>query len=174
MTINLELIRDTYSRDMGTFGKLSVLESPKPTYRLAYESGELAARAVGSVVEGPSEKLLELDTVERPWVNNAPNRSCIPEGTYRLAKRMYYRGGYETIEIQDVPDRTYIMIHKGNSAADVEGCIAVGRWRGTVLMDPSVWWAVEKSKEAFELLMKTIEGKSLGSICIKQYTPCHG
>jgi len=67
-----------------------------------------------------------LYTVERPWLNNMPSVSCIPEGEYRCAPRHFFRGGYETIEILGVPGRSHILFHKGNVASDVEGCVAVG------------------------------------------------
>ena len=36
----------------------------------------------------------ECYTVERPWLDNKPRESCIPEGVYRLELGMYNRGGY--------------------------------------------------------------------------------
>lgn len=64
-------------------------------------------------------------TVERPWKGNKPFESCIPEGLYDC-KRYSSTKYPDTFEITGVPGRTKILFHKGNSAADVEGCIAVG------------------------------------------------
>ena len=49
-------------------------------------------------------------TVERPWLNNQPNVSCVPEDTYQVNWRRSPKFGH-TWELQDVPDRTYILIH---------------------------------------------------------------
>ncbi|MBV30859.1 MAG: hypothetical protein CL504_09510, partial [Actinobacteria bacterium] len=64
-------------------------------------------------------------SVERPWMDNAPNVSCIPEGEYKVSWRLSPRFG-ETWHIQDVPDRTHILIHAANFPYDVEGCIGLG------------------------------------------------
>lgn len=66
-------------------------------------------------------------TVEKPWINNEPFKSCIPEGDYKLAR--YSSEKFPNVfEIKDVPNRSYILIHIGNSADDVAGCVAVGRY----------------------------------------------
>ena len=38
----------------------------------------------------------------------------IPTGQYSASKRMYNKGGYMAIEIQNVPGRSHILIHIGN------------------------------------------------------------
>jgi len=65
-------------------------------------------------------------TVERPWVENKPFVSCIPEGCYDLAPTTFNRGGYRTLEVANVDGRTDILFHRGNTYADVQGCIALG------------------------------------------------
>lgn len=62
-------------------------------------------------------------TVERPWINNEPNISCIPIGTYECAPRHYNRGNYPAIEVTNVPGRSYILFHVGNFVSNSEGCI---------------------------------------------------
>ena len=53
-------------------------------------------------------------SIERPWLDNAPNISCIPEGTYETGWRESPRFG-ETWHIQSVPYlRTFILIHVAN------------------------------------------------------------
>ena len=76
------------------------------------------------------------DTVELPWRDNEQDVSCIPQGEYWLEKRTvggYYarykeRWGHEfSIWVRGVPDRTYILIHTGNSTEDTAGCVIVGQ-----------------------------------------------
>lgn len=63
-------------------------------------------------------------TVERPWRDNAKGISCIPEGEYALKPHM---GRIQpAIWIDGVPGRTAILIHAGNTMADLQGCIAPG------------------------------------------------
>jgi len=66
-------------------------------------------------------------SVERPWLDNAPNVSCIPEGTYQMGWRDSPRFG-ETWHVKDVPERTYILIHAANYPDEVHGCIALGQY----------------------------------------------
>lgn len=69
-----------------------------------------------------------LYTLERPWLNNERNKSCIPEGTYtctyleRSASGKYKK----TYHVQNVPDRMGILVHKGNLVSHTLGCILVG------------------------------------------------
>ena len=65
-------------------------------------------------------------TVEKPWLDNQQNVSCIPVGFYKLVRVDSPRFGKNTWQIADVKGRTHILIHVGNTAADVIGCIAIG------------------------------------------------
>jgi hypothetical protein len=65
-----------------------------------------------------------LSTLERPWLDNMPNISCIPEGVY-LVKRDK-TGRHQWYAVQDVEGRTNIEFHPGNSVGHSEGCILVG------------------------------------------------
>jgi len=69
----------------------------------------------------------EFFTVERPWLNNRPNISCIPDGTYKMVRVDSPRFGEDMWEIADVPDRTHILIHVANNPSNVQGCIGFGR-----------------------------------------------
>lgn len=66
-------------------------------------------------------------TIEDEWKDNAPNVSCIPIGTYSCKKRRSHRFNRELWEVLDVPGRTGILIHNGNSVKDTFGCILIGR-----------------------------------------------
>lgn len=63
-------------------------------------------------------------TIELPWRNNRRGVSCIPEGRYRLTRRMYPKHG-DQLGVLQVPNREAILIHPANSALDdLRGCIA--------------------------------------------------
>lgn len=64
-------------------------------------------------------------TLERPWVDNAQDISCIPAGRYRCRKIRSPRFG-NTYEICDVPNRSNVLFHAGNTMDDTHGCILVG------------------------------------------------
>jgi len=63
-------------------------------------------------------------TVERPWLDNAPSISCIPDGYYTCRPRRFFRGDYQAIEILNVPGRSHILFHIANWPEELEGCIA--------------------------------------------------
>ena len=69
-------------------------------------------------------------TVERPWLDNAVNVSCVPDGVYTMERHDSPKFGPDVWELQNVPERSYILIHAGNTSKDVTGCIALGEGLG--------------------------------------------
>jgi len=66
-------------------------------------------------------------TIEKPWLDNKPMVSCIPEGDYYMRKVDSPKFGPGKWEISGVENRTHILIHTANWAKDVLGCIGLGR-----------------------------------------------
>jgi len=69
------------------------------------------------------------DTLENPWLDNQRNISCIPEGEYKVRLRLPRESAsrdYLHLLVQDVPNRDWILFHRGNTAKDTSGCILVG------------------------------------------------
>lgn len=66
-------------------------------------------------------------TLELPWRNNERSVSHILSGVYRAIKHRSPKFG-PCIWIQDVPDRSEILIHPANWVEQLRGCIAVGRF----------------------------------------------
>ena len=118
--INLLLIRDTWT-ETSTMGQL-------------FLNGELFC-----------------DTLENPWKNNQRNISCIPKGKYdvdlRPARQSATRD-YLHLILKEVPNRDYILVHRGNKSSETRGCILVGK--GT---EQDI---VYNSRLAMDLLMKEI------------------
>lgn len=77
-----------------------------------------------------------LTTVERPWYDNEPHISCVPEGTYQLVPHSTARfpdtwalvNHALGVAHQPTPGvrRSAILIHAANVADELEGCIAPG------------------------------------------------
>lgn len=108
---------------------------------------------------------ITLYTVERPWLNNKPSISCIPEGKYVCEPRFYNGGGYDALEVTNVPKRSHILFHIGNTMHDSAGCILVNSKLGTL----KGVWAGLASKPAFELFMKHYDKRF--ELTIEQYKP---
>ena len=118
--INLLIIRDTFT-DKSTIGTL-------------YINGERFC-----------------DTLELPYINNERSVSCIPAGEYKVRLRLARESAtrdYLHLLIQDVPDRDYILFHRGNSAKDTRGCVLVGQSREQD--------RVNNSRLAMDLIVKEI------------------
>lgn len=103
---------------------------------------------------------LRLHTLELPWADNKPQVSCIPVGRYHCAVRQSPRFG-AVYHVQNVPGRSYILIHSGNYAgakpykSHVLGCILLGKRAG--IMDGQR--AVLLSRPAVREFMDLMQGK---------------
>ena len=93
-------------------------------------------------------------TLERPWLDNQTNISCIPAGTY-LCKRVDSPRFGDTFEVTNVPGRTHILFHKGNIADDTHGCIIAGEEFGHPTLGEE---ALKSSGHAYKEFMSKLEG----------------
>lgn len=105
----------------------------------------------------------ELWTLELPWVGNRRHVSCIPPGRYAI-RRGNFRGKYPNWEVLKVPGRDHIEIHRGNVAADLEGCIAVGKSLGALTNQ----WGVLRSKDAMDELMASTSAADVGRLLVRE------
>ena len=64
-------------------------------------------------------------TLELPWQGNTPLISSIPTGQYPGILRYDHTDQWR-IELQNVPGRSNVQIHTGNTPDDSSGCILVG------------------------------------------------
>ena len=91
------------------------------------------------------------DTLELPYKDNQRRISCIPAGEYKARLRYPRESGsrdYLHILVKDVPNRDYILFHRGNNASHSRGCILVGL--------KSEHNVVYNSTLALELLLKEV------------------
>ena len=119
-SINLLIIRDTFT-DKSTIGTLFI-------------NGERFC-----------------DTLELPYINNESLISCIPKGSYKVRLRLPRESAtrdYLHLLVKDVPNRKWILFHRGNTAKDTRGCVLVGNGRQQDV--------VENSRLAMDLVIKEI------------------
>lgn len=91
-------------------------------------------------------------TLELPWRENRPNISCIPTGQYKI-KRIHSPKFGNTFEIIDVPGRSEILLHAGNSSRDTRGCVLLGHWYSYLNILP----AVMDSRKAFDEFLERVK-----------------
>lgn len=65
-----------------------------------------------------------LQTLENPWRGNGHD-SSIPTGMY-VCKRVMSPHFGDTFEVANVPNRSHILFHAGNTEKDTLGCILLG------------------------------------------------
>ena len=106
-------------------------------------------------------------TLERPWLVNVDDHSCIPEGVYTMALRespvvkRITKGKFDKgWEIQNVPDRDFIMVHPGNWISDSNGCILTGK-HALINADRIM---ITESQSTFEQLMTALGTKETWEI----------
>jgi len=98
-------------------------------------------------------------TLELPWRENRSRVSCIPAGIYRTVDHVSPKFG-RTRWVQNVPERSDILIHAGNLAGDtskklrtdVAGCILVGTYRGVLQRQAAVLSSRQALKELLQRL----------------------
>lgn len=72
----------------------------------------------------------------REW-DNERNVSCIPPGQYECARVLSPSFG-TTYEICNVPNRSHVLFHKGNSIEDTEGCVLLAEKLGKLKGDRGI------------------------------------
>lgn len=102
---------------------------------------------------------INLVTMELKWLNNLPQKSCIPEGTYVALPRSSPKYG-KHFHIQNVPNRDLILVHAANFASDLLGCIGAGKSFADINSDGIMDIASSKAAMA-ELLSKFPKGFNL-------------
>ena len=88
------------------------------------------------------------NTIERPWLSNTVNVSCIPAGIYTIKLTDSPKFGL-TYQVTNVIGRTHILFHKANKASELHGCIAPVSTFGILGNE----WAGLSSKSAYDQLM---------------------
>lgn len=92
-------------------------------------------------------------TLELSWKDNKRNISCIPKGRYNVKRKFSPKFGH-VYEVQNVPNRTAIYLHAGNTFFDIKGCILLGDMFGDVNKDKHAdILNSKKTVKAFEQFM---------------------
>lgn len=87
-------------------------------------------------------------SLELPWLNNLRSKSCIPCGIYPIKKEVHPRFA-DVIRLSNVPNRSGILIHPGNTLYDTQGCILPG-------LDIDDTIGIKSSRPALQRLFKLL------------------
>ena len=126
--ITMQLGRNLYSPNQGTFGWLQVGDWRCATVEEIWKDNRTNVSCI---------------PVGNYRLRRAVHHISTPDPT----------DDYNCYEIIDVPGRTAIHIHIANTILDLQGCVGVGNRHG-VLKDH---WAVQQSRAAFAEFMSRME-----------------
>jgi len=93
------------------------------------------------------------------------HETCIPEGTYQIKFRKvggfhtkysarYKNAHYGMLELQDVPNFKYILIHSGNTDEHTSGCILTGNTQQD--LDLGKDGMIGQSRNAYERMYRKV------------------
>lgn len=111
--------------------------------------------------------LFAAKSLELPYLNNQRKISCIPEGVYQVVKHTSPSQGI-CFSVKNVPQRSDILIHKGNYAGsdnpktgkpDILGCILLGTGFSDLTNDGVS--EIINSKNTMEKLLALTDGFEL-------------
>ena len=91
-------------------------------------------------------------TLEPADLLNKPNEANIPEQQY-LCRKIISPSHGKTFEVKNVPGRTHVLFHAGNTIDHTEGCILLGQYPGKLKGER----AVLNSGATFKKFMERME-----------------
>lgn len=107
------------------YGEFAAALNPNIAMALKREQNS-TVQTLGTITVMESDtQLFSCKSLELPWLNNNQNVSCIPTGVYKVIKRYSDKYGNH-FHVQNVPNRSEILIHSGNYFTQTRGCILVG------------------------------------------------
>ena len=105
-------------------------------------------------------------TIEKPYLHNTFEISCIPEGEYNVEP--YSSDRFPDVwEIKDVPNRTHILFHVANWQTQLLGCNAPGLSAGYMIQDGVNRKSVSNSRLAMADMKKLLGYPSSFKLNIK-------
>ena len=113
-------------------------------------------RAFGTFVLVGGHRSFICHTIERPWLDNVPFKSCVPPDEYTLEPHVSPRFGHCLKITGCEPARTHCLFHPANVVENVTGCVGPGRRRGDLHGEPAVIDSRSAMNELLELVTEPI------------------
>lgn len=113
--------------------------------------------------------LFKAHTLERAWLQNKNNVSCVPAGRYPIEYEYSARFGKKLWELKGVTSRAEVKFHAANFWYNLEGCIALGSGIGSINDDgiPDLL----NSKKTMTSFEKTLDFYTCENLKIDIYQP---
>jgi len=148
--------------------KLKVVKSTKPTISNQSHINLLIIREMFTEESIIGELFVNgerfCDTLELPYRDNQRSISSIPAGEYPVRVRYPRESAtrdYLHLLVEEVPNRDFILFHRGNTAKDSRGCILVGQgsqhnivYNSTLAMDLLIKELINLGGKNIKLIIK--------------------
>lgn len=131
-----------------------------PTIRLLRIEENAKYGTFGTLVVGGEAFCVTLEPSDE---ENQSNISSIPAQQYFCSRHVSPKFG-ETFIVEDVPERSVILFHKGNVVSHTEGCIILGQYYDKLHGDR----AVLNSGTTFHKFMNVLNGYDRFLLTIKE------
>tara|TARA_R110002074_G_scaffold27512_3_gene79769 strand:+ start:958 stop:1473 length:516 start_codon:yes stop_codon:yes gene_type:complete len=114
-----------------------------------------------------------------------PGETCIPEGEYRLGFRTV--GGFDAkyadrfakihmgmLEVLDVPNFSYILIHCGNTDEDTAGCLLLGdsQENNNIKENGFIGRSTQAYKRIYQEIAEAVEKEEEVTIVYRDFAKC--
>ncbi len=80
----------------------------------------------GTFGQWVSDSGFQCVTLEKPWMDNETDQSCIPPGKYLVLWQWSPKHQANVYHLQNVPNRVAVEIHSANLQVQLQGCLAPG------------------------------------------------
>lgn len=116
--------------------------------------------------------LMSCFSLERGWLSNQANVSCVPPGEYKLVWEYSPRFNTNLWELKGVPGRSEAKFHSANHWHQLNGCIALGR--SITDFDGDGYPDLTASKQTMAAFHKIMAGVTEAKLIIKKSNNYNG
>jgi hypothetical protein len=97
-------------------------------------------------------------SLERGWLNNQNNISCVPKGTYTVILEYSNKFKKELWELKNVPNRSECKFHAANYWYQLNGCISLGS--RLLDLDKDGYYDISNSGNTMIAFHKALQGET--------------
>ena len=104
-------------------------------------------------------------SLERGWLDNKQNISCIPKGNYTVVLEYSNAFKRDLWEIKNVPNRSECKFHSANYWYQLQGCIALGNSLKDIDKDGFI--DILNSSNTMGLFHRALDGEKRFNLIVK-------
>ena len=110
-----------------------------------------------SIFDELNRPIFSAISLERGWLDNKSNISCVPKGTYTVVLEYSNHFKKELWELKGVPGRSECKFHEANYWYQLQGCIALGQ--RLLDLDSDGYYDISNSRPTMVSFHKALENE---------------